>query len=139
MTSTNEIDIRVRYAETDRMGVAWHGHYLSWFEIGRTAWMRDAGCPYGELEDQGGIFFPVIRVHARYRASARYDDRLRIKTELVRVRGARVEFEYEVVRVETDQLLATGSTEHAATDATGKPCRLPEELRERLLGQGDPS
>jgi len=135
----NEVEVRVRYAETDRMGVAWHGHYLAWFEIGRTAWMREAGCPYGELEDDGGIFFPVIRAAARYRASARYDDRLRIKTELVKLGGARVGFEYEVRRVETEQLLATGSTEHAAIDSTGKPCRLPSELRERLLGQGEAS
>ena len=135
----NQVDIRVRYAETDRMGVAWHGHYLAWFEIGRTAWMRDAGCPYGELEDESGIFFPVIRADARFKASAHYDDRLRVKTELVKLSGARVEFEYEVVRAETDQVLATGSTEHAAIDAGGKPCRMPRELRARLLDAGAPS
>lgn len=131
-----QVDIRVRYAETDRMGVAWHGHYLSWFEIGRTAWMREAGCPYGELEEKRGIFFPVIRACARYRASARYDERIRVKTALVKMSGARVQFDYEVVRAETNQLLATGSTEHGAIGSNGRPVRLPQDLRDRLMEYG---
>ena len=66
--------LRVRYPETDRMGVAYHAHYLSWFEMGRTELMREMGCSYGELEDRRGIFFPVREVGTRYRVSARYDE-----------------------------------------------------------------
>ena len=131
-----QVKVRVRYPETDRMGVAWHGHYLAWFELGRTEWMRDAGCPYGELEDERGIFFPVVRVGADYKAPARYDDRLYVRTRLTRLGGVRVRFEYEVLRETTDQLLATGFTEHGAVDNQGKPRRLPEELRERLIERG---
>jgi len=131
------LSVRVRYPETDRMGIAWHGHYLTWFELGRTEWMRDAGCPYGKLEDEEGIFFPVIGVGAEYRAAARYDDRLCVRTRLVKLGGARVRFEYEVLREETDQLLATGFTEHGAVDAEGKACRLPQALRQRLSALGD--
>ena len=131
-----EVDVRVRYPETDRMGVAWHGHYLAWFELGRTEWMRSAGCPYGRLEDETGIFFPVVRVGANYLAPARYDEELRVKTVLAKLGGARVRFEYEVVQAATNQVLATGFTEHGAVDAAGKPCRLPQALRDHLRGQG---
>jgi len=73
--------VRVRYAETDRMGVAWHGHYLSWFEAGRTELMRSLGCPYGELEDGDGVFFPVIEAGCRYLSSARYDEAIDVRCE----------------------------------------------------------
>lgn len=126
----------MRYPETDRMGVAWHGHYLAWFELGRTEWMREAGCPYGELEDESGISFPVVRVGADYKAPARYDDRLCVLTRLTHLGGARVRFDYEVMREETEQLLATGFTEHGAVDPQGRPRRLPAELRERLIEHG---
>jgi acyl-CoA thioester hydrolase len=134
--SIGQVSVRVRYPETDKMGVAWHGHYLAWFELGRTEWMRDAGCPYGELEDDRGILFPVVRVGAEYKASARYDDQLYVRTRLARLGGVRVRFEYEVFRETTDQLLATGFTEHGAVDTQGKPQRLPVELRERLIEHG---
>lgn len=126
----------MRYPETDRMGVAWHGHYLAWFELGRTEWMRDAGCPYGELEDECGIFFPVIHAGASYKAPARYDDELSVRTRLTRLGGAKVRFEYEVVRDAGEQLLATGFTEHGAVDPDGRPCRLPGDLRDRLIEHG---
>jgi acyl-CoA thioester hydrolase len=126
----------VRYPETDKMGVAWHGHYLAWFELGRTEWMRDAGCPYSGLENQRGIFFPVVAVGVEYKAAARYDDRLCVRTRLTKLSGARVRFEYEVVRETTDQLLATGFTEHGAINAEGKACRLPKGLSEQLIEHG---
>ncbi len=134
--STGQVSVRVRYPEADKMGVAWHGHYLAWFELGRTEWMRDAGCPYGELEDQGGIFFPVVRVGAEYKAPARYDERLRVQTRLARLGGARVRFEYEIVAETSERILATGFTEHGAVDTDGKPRRLPTDLRERLMRHG---
>lgn len=114
------------------MGVAYHAHYLSWFEMGRTELMREMGCSYGELEDRRGIFFPVREVGTRYRVSARYDELLTVHTRLVVVGGARVRFEYRLTRDSDTTLLASGFSEHAAVDRDGRPTRLPAELRDRL-------
>ena len=122
---------RVRYPETDRMGVVHHTHYFVWFELGRTELMREAGCPYGDLEDGEGVFFPVIEAGAVFRAPARYDEVVGIETRLVSVSGARVRFEY-AVRREDGELLATGFTVHASCGGDGKPARLPERVRARL-------
>jgi len=123
--------VRVRYAETDQMGIAWHGEYLAWFEVGRTDLLRGCGCTYRELEAQG-LRLPVIEVQARYLRPALYDDVLEIHTRLTNVGGARVSFDYEVRRAGTDGPLATGSTSHAAIDLRGRPRRIPEDLRRRL-------
>jgi len=116
------------------MGVAHHSHFLVWFELGRTELMREMGCAYGELEDRDGVFFPVVEVGARYRTPARYDELMNITTRLASVRGARVRFEYEVIRASDGTLLATGFTEHASVARDGRPSRLPEELRRKLAG-----
>ena len=131
-----QIQVRVRYPETDRMGVAYHGHYLVWFELGRTELMRKLGCAYGELEDRDGLFFPVIDVRARYFSSARYDDVLDLRTTVAEVGGVRVRFDYELVR--GDEMLAAGSTEHAAVGRDGRPRRLPASIRRRLRGDEAP-
>lgn len=123
--------IRVRYAETDQMGVAWHGQYFAWFEVGRTDLLRHRGCTYRELEEDG-LRLPVIEASARYLQPARYDDLLEIRTRLSSLGGARVVFDYEVRREGTDVPLATGSTAHAAVDRQGRPRRLPTDLRKRL-------
>lgn len=128
---------RVRYPETDRMGVAHHSHYLAWFELGRTELMRERGAPYGELEDRDGVFFPVIEAGARFRSPARYDEIIAIETDLVEVAGARVRFEYRVLSDEDGRLLATGFTRHGATGREGRPCRIPEDLRRRLRGDAN--
>jgi acyl-CoA thioester hydrolase len=125
--------VRVRYAETDRMGVAYHAHYLVWFEMARTELMRRSGCAYKNLEDRDGILFPVIRAEARYHASARYDDWLDVDARLGAVGGARVRFEYEIKESDGQRLLATGLTEHACVGRDGRPRRLPATLRRRLL------
>lgn len=124
---------RVRYPETDRMGVAHHAHYLVWFELGRTEWLRDLDLPYAEIEEEG-VFLPVVEVGANYRAPARYDDRLLITTRLAWARGARMRLEYAVRREEDRVLLASGFTVHAAVDRRGKPRRLPQKLTRRLRG-----
>jgi acyl-CoA thioester hydrolase len=131
VTRRGSTTIRVRYAETDQMGIAWHGEYLAWFEVGRTDLLRGCGCTYRELEAQG-LRLPVIEVQARYLRPALYDDVLEIHTRLTDVRGARVTFDYEVRREGTEGPLATGSTSHAAIDLRGRPRRLPEDLRRRL-------
>jgi acyl-CoA thioester hydrolase len=123
--------VRVRYAETDQMGVAWHGEYLAWFEVGRTDLLRGCGCSYRELEAQG-LRLPVIEVQARYLRPARYDDVLEIRTRVTELRKVRVTFDYEVRRDGEEGPLATGSTSHAALDREGRPCRIPDELRRRL-------
>ena len=119
------------------MGVVHHTHYLVWFELGRTELMREAGCAYGALEDDDGVFFPVIEAGARYRAPARYDEVVEVRTRLVEARRARVRFEYDVVRGDDGSLLATGYTEHAAVGRDGRPIRLPAELRHLLEGDGE--
>ncbi len=120
--------IRVRYPEVDRMGVAHHTHHLVWFEIGRTELMRDAGLPYARVEDEG-VFLPVIEARCSYLAPVRYDERLTIHTGLEPLRGARLRFNYRIVRDEDGAVVATGSTTHAATDRRGRPRRLPAFLR----------
>ena len=128
---------RVRYPETDRMGVAHHTHYFVWFELGRTELMRQAGCAYGALEDDDGVFFPVIEAGAEYRAPARYDENLEIETRLTATEGVRVRFDYIVRNAADARLLAKGFTVHAACGRDGRPARLPESLRARLAGSGD--
>ena len=112
------------------MGVAYHGHYLVWFELGRTELMRRLGATYGTLEEQRGIAFPVIQVGARYHAPARYDETVHVDTRVVQVGGARVRFEYTVTRDGT--CLATGFSEHASVDRRGRPVRMPADLQRRL-------
>jgi acyl-CoA thioester hydrolase len=115
------------------MNVVHHTHYLVWFEIGRTELMRTLGCDYASVEDAEGIQFPLRRVGVRYRAPARYDDVVDVRTRLVATGGASVRFEYRVIHGVDGRLLATGFTEHAATGKDGRPCRLPAELRGRLV------
>ena len=118
------------------MHVAYHAHYLVWFEIGRTELMREQGCHYASLEEQDGIYFPLREVGARYHAPARYDDVLDVHTELVEVGGASARFDYRIVRGSDEQLIATGFTAHAAVDRKGRPRRLPADLRRRLATVG---
>jgi acyl-CoA thioester hydrolase len=116
------------------MDVAWHGHYLAWFELGRTELMRELGCSYAELEDVSGIFFPVRRAGARYLRPSHYDERLTVVTRIAEVGGAHVRFEYVVVGDDDGRERATGFTEHAAVGRDGRPRRMPAELRQRLGG-----
>jgi acyl-CoA thioester hydrolase len=123
--------VRVRYAETDQMGIAHHAEYFAWFEVGRTDLLRECGMTYRELEADG-LRLPVIEATARYLRPAFYDDVLEVRTEVKALGGARVGFAYEVRREGTDGPLATGATEHAAVDGRGRPRRLPETLRRSL-------
>ena len=124
---TGTTRIRVRYPETDQMGVVHHTHYLVWFEVGRTELMREIGCTYADMEKQG-VWMPVIDVACRYLSPARYDDWIVIETRLEEVTRVTARFAYRVTRQEDGQLLATGATRHAATDGNGVPCRLPDSI-----------
>jgi acyl-CoA thioester hydrolase len=110
--------VRVRYKDTDAMGIAYYANYLIWFEVGRTEWMRALGPSYSELE-QSGLFLPVIKVSCQYKAPARYDDELTVITWIESLRGVRVAFNYEIHRDE--QLIARGNTEHAFVNEKGRP------------------
>ncbi len=124
-------ELRVRYAETDQMGVAWHGEYLAWFEVARTDLLRGFGTTYREMEAQG-LRLPVIAAEARYLRPARYDDLLQVTARIARMTRVRMAFDYEVRREGQEELLATGRTEHAVVDLRGRPCRLPDSLRQVL-------
>ncbi|MEQ1759833.1 MAG: thioesterase family protein [Vicinamibacterales bacterium] len=126
--------VRVRYAETDKMGVVYHANYLVWFEVGRTDWLRQAGWTYREME-ASGVSLPVIEAHCEFRQPARYDDEIAIDARAILLTPVRLRFEYQVSRVADGLLLAEGYTVHAAVDQSGKPCRLPETVR-RLIAEG---
>jgi len=119
--------IRVRYAETDKMGVVYYANYLVWFEVGRTDLLRGSGWSYREMEVEG-FSLPVIEAQCSYRQSARYDDDLDIRTTGTLLSRVRVRFNYEVVRAADDAVLAEGYTVHASHDQDGRPRRLPDRI-----------
>jgi acyl-CoA thioester hydrolase len=118
----------VRYAETDKMGVVYYANFFVWFEVGRTDLLRDADWSYREMEADG-YALPVIEAHCDYRQPACYDDELEVRTSGALISPVRVAFTYEVVRPADDALLAAGRTVHATLDRAGRPCRLPERVR----------
>jgi acyl-CoA thioester hydrolase len=128
----NTSQVRVRYAETDGMGVVYYGNYLTWFEVGRTDLLRQLGESYRDIERNERIHLPVVEAHCRYHRPARYDDRIDIVTRASRPSRALLRFDYELSRAEDGVLLASGSTIHVAVDRDGKPCRLPRRLRELI-------
>jgi acyl-CoA thioester hydrolase len=121
--------VRVRYAETDKMGVVYHSNYLVWFEIGRTDWLRDTGWTYRAMEEEG-IQLPVIEAHCEYRQGARYDDEIDIRTRARKLSPLRVQFDYEAARRADGAVLATGHTVHATIDRGGRPMRMPDRVKD---------
>ena len=128
---TRTTRLRVRYADTDQMGVVYYANYLVWFEVGRTEWLRQTGWSYRQMEEDG-VALPVIEAHCEYRQPLRYDDEVEIATRAVLVTPVRIRFEYAVTRAGDANPSAQGHTVHAAVDAAGKPCRLPVRVRELL-------
>ncbi|MCZ6669708.1 MAG: thioesterase family protein [Acidobacteria bacterium] len=124
-------EVRVRYHETDAMGIAHHSSHLVWFEIGRTELMRARGISYAELEREK-IFLPVVEVACRYHLPVRYDDQVLVETEVAELGAARIRFSYRVLRLKDEKLIATGSTLHAALNGRGTVTRLPAKIREVL-------
>jgi acyl-CoA thioester hydrolase len=120
--------LRVRYAETDKMGVVYYANYLVWFEVGRTDLLRESGWNYREME-AAGFGLPVIEACCAYRESAKYDDEIDVRTTGALLSPVRVKFSYEVVRAADAATLATGTTVHATVDRNGRPCRLPDRVR----------
>lgn len=118
----------MRYAETDRMGVVYYANYLVWFEVARADLLRALGWTYREMEESG-VTLPVIEARCEYKAPARYDDEIVIRTEGWMRSPVRMEFAYHVVRKADGVLSASGSTMHAALGLDGRPCRLPDRIR----------
>jgi acyl-CoA thioester hydrolase len=128
-----ETTVRVRYAETDAMGVVYHTNYLIWFEVGRGEYMRQKGGDYTDFEAQG-FYLPVSELDARFIASARYGDLVTIRTWTEEMRSRSLTFAYEVVMQETGQVLVTGRTRHICTDREGRVKVIPKEMKELLGG-----
>jgi acyl-CoA thioester hydrolase len=120
--------VRVRYAETDQMGVVYYANYFVWFEVGRTDLLRERGWNYRDMETEG-FGLPVIEAHCTYRESAKYDDEIEVRTTAEMLSPVRVKFSYQIVRAADAAMLATGTTVHATLDRNGRPCRLPDRVR----------
>ena len=127
MSEFSETILRVRYAETDKMGVVYYGNYYIYFEVGRVEYMRQRGVNYREMELQDDSFIVVAESKCRYRRPARYDDPLRIRTRVLAAKRRTIHFGYEIVHDETGELLATGETIHIVCDSNGRPKALPEK------------
>ena len=125
--NTHYIQVRVRYQETDRMGIVYHANYLSYFELGRVEWLRNKGLDYARLEDSG-VLLPVVNVSISYKAPARYDQLLSVKTELVKIGGASLVFQNKIYD-ENKRLLVEGAVTLVATDSSSfKPIKIPTSL-----------
>ncbi len=130
--------VRVRYAETDKMGVVYHSNYFVWFEVARTDLLRRAGWSYKEMEADG-FALPVIEARCEYRQPARYDDELDVQATGHLLSAVRVRFDYVIVRPADALTIAAGHTVHAALDRSGRPCRLPARVQAALGRVEEPS
>jgi len=124
--------VRVRYAETDQMGVVYHGNYFVWFEIGRVELMRALGFEYKLMETEDDCFIVVAEASCRYRQSAKYDELLRVRTRISRAGNRVVKYCYEILRDSDGSLLATGETTHVICGKDGRAKQLPEKYRAKF-------
>jgi acyl-CoA thioester hydrolase len=135
VSAEHDLELRVRYAETDQMGVVYHTNYLVWCEIGRTELIRElAGVSYATLESEG-VALAVSELSIRYHGAAKYDNRIRVHTTLTEARSRSVTFEYLISNAETNERLASARTVLISLDPRGRPTVMPETLRARLAGK----
>lgn len=127
-----DLTIRVRYAETDQMGIVYYANYFVWFELGRTELLRQRGFTYRDVEERDDCYIVVADARCTYRAPARYDDVITIRTRMTGLRSRVLTFEYEIL-AEDGRLLATGETTHVVTDRQGRPRALPAKYRQALV------
>jgi acyl-CoA thioester hydrolase len=125
-----EARFRVRYAETDKMGVVYHSNYLVWFEVGRVELLRQLGFSYREMEVQDDCHIAVVDVRCRYKQPARYDDEIVVRTKLKNARESLLHFGYEVVRAADDLLLAEGDSTHLAVNSKFQKTQLPKKYQQ---------
>ena len=129
----HETLLRVRYAETDKMGIVYYANYLVWFEIGRTDYCRARGFSYRDMEESEDAFLVVAEAYCRYKAPAYYDDELIVRTHITELRKRSLRFGYEIVRASNGQVVAEGETGHVVTDSSGRVRSFPEGYAQRLL------
>ena len=122
--------IRIRYAETDQMGVAYHGALIPWFEVGRTDWLRNHVMCYADLERKYRVHLAVVETSLQYRRRMHYDDEIVVNATLTQLGSSRLSFAYKLQR--DDELCATGHSTHVCVDATGSPQRWPSDIHDRL-------
>jgi acyl-CoA thioester hydrolase len=130
-----ETRVRVRYAETDQMGVVYHANYLIWFEVGRVEYIRQLGLDYKSMEREEGCGIAVADVSIRYKAPARYDDELIVQTRLIAARGVLIRFGYRIVRAEDGVVMCEGETVHVVVDGDMKKRSLPQRYAELFAAQ----
>lgn len=135
MEGWHETEIRVRYAETDKMGIVHHSNYLIWFEAGRSDLCRARGFSYKEMEEQDQALMVVAESYVRYKSPAFYEDILLVRTQIAEIRSRSIRFIYEIVRPSDDMLVAEGETLHLVTDADKKVRLIPEIYKEKLLSE----
>jgi acyl-CoA thioester hydrolase len=128
-----ETTARVRYAETDQMGVVYHANFFVWFEVGRVELLRQMGFQYKEMEARDDCYIVVAEARCRYRKPARYDDVIRIRTRIAESRSRTIGFAYEILNDATGEVLATGETKHVVCDRHGRPKVLALKYREKFL------
>ena len=129
----HETLVRVRYSETDKMGIVYYANYLVWFEIGRTDYCRARGFSYRDMEENEDAFLVVAEAYCRYKAAAYYDDELIVRTHITELRKRSLRFGYEIVRASNGQVVAEGETGHVVTDSSGRVRSFPEGYAQRLL------
>ena len=132
MTEWHETRLRVRFEETDSMGVVYYAKFLVWMEVGRINLLRDLGLQYGEWVKRG-FHTPVVQAHADYKASAKFDDEILVQTKVGHIGTRSFRFENQMFRLPEKTLLCLGHTVHALIDGTGKAVPFPEDIREKLL------
>ncbi len=133
MLDYHDVTVRVRYAETDQMGVVYHSNYLIWYEVGRVELMRSLGFDYKQMEIQDDTFIVVADVHCRYHHPARYDELLTVRTRILEAKTRTLKFGYELLRQSDNKLLATGHTIHVACNRAGHVTHFPEKYKQAFL------
>jgi acyl-CoA thioester hydrolase len=138
MLEYHEARVRVRYAETDQMGVVYHANFFIWFEVGRVELMRALGVEYKKMEKEDDCHIVVAEAHCRYHQPARYDEVVRVRTRIAESRNRVVKFSYELFRDSDGLLLANGQTTHIICGSNGRPKLLPEKYRRIMVAAGVP-
>ncbi len=139
MDDWHETEIRVRYAETDQMGIVHHANYLIWFETGRSELCRAKGFSYKQMEEEDDALMVVAESYCRYKSPAHYEDVLTVRTRVSELRSRSIRFFYEIHRASDDMLIAEGETLHLVTDRDKKVRKLPEIYKNRLIDDPDRS
>jgi acyl-CoA thioester hydrolase len=132
MKKIHKTELKVRYAETDNMGIVYYANYLVWFEVGRTEYLLAEGLDYRDVE-KGGLFMAVVEAHCEYRAPARYGESVIVETRPADVKNSSLRFTYRVLRKDDQKLLCEGYTAHVLIDKQMKPRKIPEHIRKLLV------